>query len=497
MSNEPNKKAPREATLAISILKFVPLFIFAGLVIFAKLDLLVAAPIATIAAIVVCMYVNRTGFDGAFDYALKAAASIVQVFFILMFAYGVAECFMATGVGATVINIALAAGVTGKTIAVVALLVTCVLSIATGTSWGTFAACAPIFLWLNYIIGGNLILTLGAVAGGSCFGDNIGMISDTTVLSCGMQDIKIIDRVKHQGVWSVLCLVASIIVFFLLSMSLPGTQGNITQALEAIPAEAYEALAEERPSALILLDQVKNGVPIYMIIPLILVIVTAFMGINTMLCLGSGMLSALILGYFAGTCTLQQWLEDLLLVGFGDAGSWSIVMMCWVAGFGGVMNSMNAFEPLANLIVKMSGKVRHLMGWCGVLCLVGNVALADETAQIATISPIVRNIVEENVEGSEEDMYKLRVRLATYNDALGVYGSELIPWHCFPVFFMGIANAVYPIATFTTIDIIRNNFMSMIMVATILIFSFTGIDRLIPMFGIPAEPQVRLKKNAR
>lgn len=497
MSTEPNKKAPRENTVAISILKFVPLFVFAGLVIFAKLDLLVAAPIATIVAIVVAMYVNRSGFDSAFDYALKAAASIVQVFFILMFAYGVAECFMATGVGAAVINIALAAGVTGKTIAIVALLVTCVLSIATGSSWGTFAACAPIFLWLNYIIGGNLILTLGAVAGGSCFGDNIGMISDTTVLSCGMQDIKIIDRVKHQGVWSVLCLVAAIVVTFVLSMSLPGTQGNITEALAAIPAEAYAALEEERPAALILLGQVESGVPIYMVIPLILVIATAFMGINTLLCLGSGMLSSLILGYFAGTCTLDAWLNDMLLTGFGDAGSWSIVMMCWVAGFGGVMNSMNAFEPLANLIVKMSGKVRHLMGWCGVLCLVGNVALADETAQIATISPIVRNIVEENVEGSEEDMYKLRVRLATYNDALGVYGSELIPWHCFPVFFCAIANAVYPIASFTTIDIIKNNFMSMIMVATILVFSFTGLDKFIPMFGLPSEPQVRLKKSAK
>lgn len=495
MSTNPTKKAPRETTVAISILKFVPLFVFAGLVIFCKMDLLLAGPIATLVAIVVCMYVNRSSFDDAFNFALKAAASIVQVFFILMFAYGVAECFMATGVGAVVINIALSAGVTGKTIAVVALIVTCILSIATGTSWGTFAACAPIFFWMNYIIGGNLILTLGAVAGGSCFGDNIGMISDTTVLSCGMQDIKIIDRVKHQGVWSILCVAAAIIVTFLMSMSLPGTQADINQALAAIPEEAYAALAEERPAALILLEQVQTGVPIYMIIPLLAVIVVAFMGVNTLLALGAGMVSALILGCAAGTCTLQAWLEDMLLVGFGGAGEWSIVMMCWVAGFGGVMNSMNAFEPLAKLVVKMSGKVRSLMGWCGVLCLVGNVALADETAQIATISPIVRNIVEENVEGSEEDMYKLRVRLATFNDALGVYGSELIPWHSFPVFFCAIANAVYPIGNFTTLDIARCNIMSMIMVASILIFTFTGLDRFIPMFGLPGEPNVRMKNR--
>ncbi len=498
MSNEKKQPNPRETTVLLAVLKFVPLLIFALLVIWAQLDLLIAAPIASMAAIVVAMYVNRLDFDGVFEFGLKSGASIVQVFFILMFAYGVAECFMATGVGAVVINLALAAGVTGKTIAVVALLVTCVLSIATGTSWGTFAACAPIFLWLNYIIGGDVVLTLGAIAGGSCFGDNIGMISDTTVLSCGMQDIKIIDRVKHQGVWSVLAIIVSVIIVFVLSMSQPGTQGNIQDALNNIPAEAYAALEEERPGALILLGQVaEGGTPIYMIIPLVLVIATAFMGLNTMLCLGSGMVSALILGYAAGTCTLEQWLNDLLLVGFGDAGGWSIVMMLWVAAFGGIMNSMNAFEPLAKLIVMISGKVRHLMSWCGVLCLVGNVALADETAQIATISPIVRNIVEENVEGSEEDMYKLRVRLATYNDALGVYGSELIPWHCFPVFFAGIADAVYPIfpGGINTTHIIMNNFMSMVMVASILLLSFTGWDRFIPGFGIPREPAVTLRKK--
>lgn len=496
MSNDVGKKTPKEPSVGIAILKFVPLLIFALLVIASGLDLLVAAPIATFCAIVVCMYVNRDNFDAVFETGLNSARSIVMVFFILMFAYGVAECFMATGVGAAVINLALAAGVTARTIAIVAFVVTCLLSLATGTSWGTFAACAPIFLWLNYIIGGNLLLTLGAIAGGSCFGDNIGMISDTTVLSCGLQDIKIIDRVKHQGVWSVLCVAVTLALTFVLSMSLPSTQGNIHDALAAIPAEAYAALEVERPSALILLDQVQAGVPIYMVIPLIVVIGTAFMGINTMLCLGGGMLSSLILGYIAGTCNLEMWLNDLLLVGFGDAGGWSIVMMLWVAAFGGIMNSMNAFEPLAKLVVKVSKNVAQLMGWCGVLCLAGNVALADETAQIATLSPIIRNIVEENVEvESEEDAYKLRVRLATYADALGVYGSELIPWHCFPVFFCAIANAVYPIYAFTTMDIIRCNYMSMIVVLSVLVLSFTGLDRFIPMFGIPREPKARLKKG--
>lgn len=129
-----------------------------------------------------------------------------------------------------------------------------------------------------------------------------------------------------------------------------------------------------------------------------------------------------------------------------------------------------------------------------VLCLAGNVALADETAEIATISPITRNIVEENVEGSPEAMYKLRLRLATFADALGVYGSQLIPWHCFVVFYTAIANAVFPIYTFVPTDIIRMNIMSMVAVSSILILTFTGLDRYVPLFKLPREPEVKLKK---
>lgn len=484
-------KAPRKGGVGLAILKFVPLFIFAGLVIFGGLDLLLASPIACLAAVVVSMYVNRCNFSKGFDFAVNSASSITIVFFILMFAYAVAECFMATGVGAALIQVALSAGVTGKTVALVAFILTCLLSLATGTSWGTFASCAPIFLWLNHILGGNPYLVVCAISGGSCFGDNIGFISDTTVLSCGYQDVKIIDRVKHQSVWSILCIVATAICFIVLGMSAPGTQGDLATALANIPPEAIEALEVERPSALTLIEQVQVDVPIYMIIPFLLVIITAFAGWHTMLCLGSGILSALILGSIAGMTDLTTWL-DLCLTGFGDAGGWSIVMMLWVAGFGGVMNSMDAFEPLAKLCVKLSKNVHHLLGWCGILCIIGNTALSDEAAEIATFSPIVRGVIEESVaeDTSEEDLYKLRVRLATYTDALGVYGSMLIPWHCYPVFFLAIAQGVYPIIEWSIFDLIRLNFMAFFSVGSIVILSFTGLDKFIPLFGVP---EVKLK----
>lgn len=475
----------------MAVLKFVPLLIFALLVILFGMDLLLAAPIATFAAAVVYMIDRRSGFSKAFEQGLRATKKIVAVFFILMFAYGVAECFMATGVGASLIIMALRLGVTAPTVAVLSLLITCLLSVATGSSWGTFAACAPILLWLTHLVGGDVTLTVCAVAGGSCFGDNIGLISDVTVLSCGMQEVEIMDRVRHQAVWSLGCLAVAMGIFYLAGMHMPSAQGDAARAIAGIPAEARAALAEQRPSALVLLQQVEQGVPMYMALPLIVVIAMSFFGCHTLLCLGAGMISSLLCGLLAGTTDFSTWLNGLLLTGFEDAGSWTVVMMMWVAAFGGIMNAMDAFDPLTKLVVKLSRNVHQLMGWCGVLCFLGNMALADESAQVATMSPIVRDVVEKNVDCTEDEAYTLRLRLATFTSSMGIYGSELVPWHCFPVFFASIAASVYPMYAFTPVDIIAKNYTAFLVIGSIFLLTFTGWDKFIPGFKLPKNATLK------
>ena len=480
------------------LLKLTPICVIAGLML-SGMDILIAAPLSFMYASIVAMAVDHYKFQELVDAALENLKHFLIVFLILELAYAVAECFMSTGVAASVINMSLAAGLDARTIAVVAFLLTCVLSTATGTSWGTFAACAPIFLWLNHIVGGNILLTIGAIAGGSCFGDNIGLISDTTIVSSGIQQVEIIKRVRHQGVWSLLCLIASAVVFYFIgvSMGLPSTTGQAADAIAQIPKEVWTALAEERPSAVTLLELVKQGVPVYMVIPLIIVLVTAVMGYSTLICLGSGIVSSLAFGLMAGTVTSITEFLDLVYTGFSDAGGWSIAMMLWVGAFGGVMRKMNAFDPIAVLIARMVHKVRHLMFANSVLCLLGNAALSDEMAQIVTIGPIIKNITEENVVGSKEDMYTLALRNATFSDAMGVLGSQLIPWHCYMGFFLGISASVYPLASgITAGDIISHNYFSMIAVASMLILTFTGWDRYIPLFKLPTEPKVYLKSEA-
>lgn len=482
----------------IGLFKFSPVFVLAGLMI-SGVDCLIAAPIATVYAFIVASITDKLKFNDLVDCAVDNVKHLNLVFFILMFAYAMAESFMSTGVGASIVNISLNLGLTARTVAVVGFLVTSILSVATGTSWGTFAACAPIFLWLNHIVGGNILLTTASIAGGACFGDNIGLISDTTVVSSGIQDVEVIDRIRSQGFWSIGCLIISAVIIFIISntMGLPTEVANASIAIDAIPTEIMEALAIERASAVDLLNQVKEGVPYYMAIPLALVLLVAIKGLPTLLCLAVGIVSSFIFGSFAGTVESLSSFLNLIYVGFEGAGSWVIVMMMWVGAFGGVMSKMNAFAPLSNAVMKCVKNVRQLMFMNGLLCIVGNAALSDEMAQIVTVGPITRELVENNVEASEEDMYKLRLRNATFSDALGVFGSQLIPWHVYIGFYLGILSAVYPLHQFVATDIIKYNVMSFVAVGSILILTLTGLDRFIPKFGLPSEPNVKLKKKQK
>ena len=481
-----------------AFLKFVPVGIMAFLM-FKGVDALTAAPVATFAAIAVAFITERIKFQECIDAAMESVSKILIALFILMFAYAMASAFMTTGVGASVVLIALNAGITGKTIACLGIIVTAVLSIATGTSWGTFAACAPIFLWLNHLVDGNLLLTTAAIAGGACFGDNIGLISDTTVVSSGIQGVEIIKRIRHQGVWSILCLAAAIIAFFVVGNIMVASDKTTTgaEAIAQIKPEVFEYLMEKKPAAVDLLHQVESGVPYYMIIPLILVIVLAVLGMSTFVCLGAGIVSAYVLGIFAGTVDSFGSYVNLIQAGFADAGSWVVVMMMWVAAFGGIMARMDAFAPLSAFIVTISGKVRHLMTCNAILSLLGNALLADEMAQIVTVGPIIKNLLEENVEASEEDMYTLKLRNATFGDAFGVFGSQLIPWHVYLAFYVGIATNVYPLHNFQPKEFIYYNFMAQIAVVSLIVLTFTGLDRFIPLFKLPTEPAVRLKKHAK
>ena len=68
------------------------------------------------------------------------------------------------------------------------------LGVATGTSMGTITALVPIACGVVDKAGLNLPLALAAVVGGAMFGDNLSMISDTTIAATRTQGVEMKDK---------------------------------------------------------------------------------------------------------------------------------------------------------------------------------------------------------------------------------------------------------------------------------------------------------------
>ncbi|PWF32401.1 sodium:proton antiporter, partial [Yersinia pestis] len=71
---------------------------------------------------------------------------------------------------------------------------------AMGTSMGTIAACAPIAFGFAEVTEINVVYAVGAVVGGAMFGDNLSMISDTTIAATTSQGVQLPDKFR-VNVW--------------------------------------------------------------------------------------------------------------------------------------------------------------------------------------------------------------------------------------------------------------------------------------------------------
>lgn len=474
--------------------KFIPVIIM-GTMVFNGIDIMPAAFIALIIAAFFCTVLEKKKLSDVMNAAVEGAKDGMYPGFVLMMAYALAEIYISSGVGAAAIQLFINLGVTGVTVAAVAFVASCALSLATGTSWGTYAACIPIFMWLCDIVGGSPTLVFCACMGGAAFGDNLGLISDTTILACGIMKVKVSDRFHSQFVWSFACVGVSAVLFYVTSvmMGLPSTSGNPSTVLSNMPQETWDALMEKRPSVISLLEQIQEGAPIWLLIPVIVVIFLAVRQVDTIICLGTGIFLGGAFGFLNGTYHSPMDVIDLIQAGFADAGSWAVAMLFWAMAFGAVMREMNAYDPLARFFLRISRNVRQLLVCNGLLCVLVNATLNEEMSQEAAIGPVIRDIVDENVEGSEEAIYSLQLRNAVFTDSVGCMTAELIPWHTGVAYYMGLAAAVYPLYSFGVKDLYFN-YMAIITILSGFILTFTGWDRFLRM-PMAKEPEVRLKKE--
>lgn len=89
----------------------------------------------------------------------------------------------------------------------------------TGTSWGTFALLVPIAMPISINLGLPPSLVLAAVLGGGIFGDHCSPVSDTTAVSSLAAGCDILDHVRTQLPYALVCGAITIVVYILMGLA--------------------------------------------------------------------------------------------------------------------------------------------------------------------------------------------------------------------------------------------------------------------------------------
>lgn len=76
--------------------------------------------------------------------------------------------------------------------------ISCIISFATGTSYGTFAIMVPIAIPIALMTSINPALIFGACISGGVFGDNCSPISDTSIIASLVTGVPVVDHIKTQ-----------------------------------------------------------------------------------------------------------------------------------------------------------------------------------------------------------------------------------------------------------------------------------------------------------
>ena len=246
-------------------------------------------------------------------------------------------------------------------------LVSSFISLAVGTSCGTIAALTPIAAGLAGGLSISPAMLLGAIVGGAMFGDNLSMISDTTIAATRTQNIPMRDKFR-QNILIVLPAVAATSAIYLFCGGTATAAGTVeTQSVTWAHAFA--------------------------VLPYLLILVFALFGWNVMLLLFAGTVLAGITGIINGAFDFWGMLD---LIGQGTLGMSETLIVAILAG--GLLQTIRRNGGIGYLMEKIRKPVRSARG-CefGVLILVSviNLFTANNTVAIVIAGPIARELSEQ------------------------------------------------------------------------------------------------------
>lgn len=353
------------------------------------------AIVAFLIALAVAFTQNRgLSFNEKISVIAKGVGdeNIITMSLIFLCAGGFSGAVTAAGGVDSTVNFGLS--IMPSSIAVVGLFVIgCFISVSMGTSMGTIAALAPIAVGISEKTGYAMAICIGAVVCGAMFGDNLSMISDTTIAAVKTQGCEMKDKFKANFLIVLPAAIVTIIIFLII------TRNSSYQMTEELTYNIFQ------------------------ILPYILVLAGALIGINVFVVLIGGTVLSLIVGIATGTIAAG---DMFTVVGNGVTGMYditvvSIVVACIVSlvkEFGGIQFILNLIRS------KINGKKGAELGIAG-LSLMVDACTANNTVAIVMAGPIAKEISDEFGVDPKRSASLLDI-FSSVGQGLIPYGAQLL-----------------------------------------------------------------------
>ena len=346
----------------------IPLVVFLGVYLlgsilandFYKIPIVVAAMIASIVAVAMT---RKQSLAERIGHYSKGATDVNIMLMIWIFVLAGAFAASTKQMGAVDATVALTLRIVPEEFLPAGIfLAACFTSISIGTSVGTIVALTPIASTLAEQTGGNVAWIVAIVVGGALFGDNLSFISDTTIAATRTQGCSMRDKFRTNVLIVAPAALITLLVYFF----------SQAQSFQYTPAA--------------------TDVVWYTILPYLLVLVSAIMGVNVLVVLVFGIGSSGLIGLLSGKMSLLDWCSTMG-EGIGSMGELIIITMM----AGGMLEMIRINGGIDYIISRLSSRIRSRRG-AGLsiagLVIFADVCTANNTVAIISVGSIVREIAQ-------------------------------------------------------------------------------------------------------
>ena len=386
-----NEKGRAIALLPIGV--FLVIFLGAGIV-FGDFYAMPAIVAFLIALFVAFLQNRELKFDDKIKVIAKGVGeeNIITMSLIFLSAGGFSGAVTVAGGVDSTVNLGLS--LIPAHFAVAGLfIIGCFISVSMGTSMGTIAALAPIAVGISEKTGFSMGICIAAVVCGAMFGDNLSMISDTTIAAVKTQGCEMRDKFKANFLIVLPAAVITSIYFWFVTRDVNYTMsGDLDYNL-------------------------------WEVLPYLVVLIGALIGINVFLVLVSGIVISLIVGVAGGNIMLS---EMFTVVGDGVTSMYDItVISIIVACIVSLVKEYGGIQFILNLIKSRIKGKRGAEAGIALLALFVDLCTANNTVAIVMAGPIAKEIsddygVDPKRSASMLDIY------TSVGQGLIPYGAQLL-----------------------------------------------------------------------